>query len=182
MEYEDDQLVREILRGSDVAFERLMRRYERLVFAVAYGYVGCPEQAMDVVQNVFLKAHGNLGSYRSTGSFKPWLMRIAGNESLNWLRSQKRHRHAQPVREEIAAAPGPGQEGRLMQRQRRQVLINCLERLNPRQRSAVVLRYFEDLPIREIASHLDCSEGVAKNILFRSLQKMRKIAARKEAC
>lgn len=182
MEYEDDQLVSEILRGSDVAFERLMRRYERLVFTVAYGYVGCPEQAMDVVQNVFLKAHGNLDAYRAEGSFKPWLMRIAGNESLNWIRSQKRHRHSHTVREDISAAPGPGQEGSLMQRQRRQMLINCLERLNPRQRSAVVLRYFEDLPIREIAAHLDCSEGVAKNILFRSLQKMRKIVAQKEAC
>ncbi|HSR51850.1 MAG TPA: RNA polymerase sigma factor [Acidobacteriota bacterium] len=182
MEYEDDQLVAQILRGSDLAFERLMRRYERLVFTVAYGYVGCPEQAMDVVQNVFLKAHRKLKSYAAGGRFKAWLMRIAANESLNWIRSQKRHRHDAQVREDISPAPQPGQERLIMQRQRRELLLSCLNRLNPRQRSAVVLRYFEDLPIREIAALLECSEGVAKNILFRSLKKMREDVAQREAC
>lgn len=172
MEFRDQTLVEEVQDGSSVAFEQLMRRYERLVFKVAYGYIGGREGALDVTQNVFLKVHSNLGAFRAKGSFKGWLMRITVNESLNYNRSQKRHQGHDEIRE-FHMSTDHGQDEMLVDQERRQMLLESLGQLNPKQRLAVVLRYFEGMPIREISALLRCSEGVTKNILFRSLRKLR---------
>ena len=66
-----------------------MRRYELLVFKIALGVTGERESALDISQNVFLKVHRKLGSFRSDSNLKNWIARIAMNESINWKRSQK---------------------------------------------------------------------------------------------
>jgi len=101
LEFADQTLVEEVQDGSSVAFEQLMHRYERLVFKVAYGYIGGREGALDVTQNVFLKVHSNLSAFRGKGSFKGWLMRITVNESLNYNRSQKRHQGHDEIQDGI---------------------------------------------------------------------------------
>lgn len=172
LEFTDQALAAEIRGGSCVAFEQLMRRYERLVFKVAYGYTCSRESALDVTQNVFLKVHRKLHLFRGRGSLKGWLMRITVNESLNWQRSQSRHQGHDELMD-FHLASEQGQHEQIVDRERRQMLLESLSQLNPKQRLAVVLRYFEGMPICEIADLLQCSQGVAKNILFRSLRKLR---------
>ncbi len=174
MEFSDRELVGEARSGSAVAFERLMKRYERLVFKVAYCCAKDREHAMDITQNVFLKVHRQLPGLRGDDRFKGWLLRITYNESFNWIRSQRRHEQREDLpQEELVDRFECGQEEQLVSRERRRILAQSILSLNPRQRLAVTLRYFEGMPIREIASVLRCTEGVAKNILFRSLRKMR---------
>ena len=62
----------------------------------------------------------------------------------------------------------------MLKREQKQLLLDEIHRLNPRQQQAVLLRYFEKMPVREIAEVLECSENQVKNILFRSLRKLRK--------
>src|SRR5262245_23734599 len=90
LEPTDDELIREIGAGSDLAFDRLMRRHRRLVFRVAYGLTGDSESALDVVQETFLKVHTRLGSFRGEGKVRNWIVRIAAHEALNWRRSSRR--------------------------------------------------------------------------------------------
>lgn len=172
MEFTDHDLIGEIRAGSTVAFERLMGRYERLVYSIAFGFVGEREAALDVSQNVFLRVHSKLSTYKTDGNFKSWIARVAMNESCNWTRTQKRHRAA-VLDEEIPAGPGLPQEDRLWEREAWQLVSQSLARLKPQHQLAVALRYFEAMPIREIAGVIGTSEGVVKNILFRSLQKMK---------
>ncbi len=171
MEISDEELIEEIRGGSSLAFERLMTRYERLVFKVAFGVTGEREAAKDVTQSVFLKVHGKLGSLRSAGVFRSWIARIAMNESFNWNRTQRRHEASQ-LQEDLAAAGRP-QEDTLRERETWDLVRRALATLQPKHRAAVALRYFEGLSIREIGSVLGCSDGVVKSILFRSVQKMR---------
>ena len=90
MEPTDRELLADIGAGSDLAFDRLMRRYRRLVYRVAYGFTGDRESALDVVQETFLKVHTRLASFRGEGQLKNWIVRIAANEAMNWKRSSSR--------------------------------------------------------------------------------------------
>jgi RNA polymerase sigma-70 factor (ECF subfamily) len=172
LEFTDHELIGEIRTGSTVAFERLMGRYERLVYGIAFGIVGEREAALDVSQNVFLRVHSKLSTYKTEGNFKSWIARVAMNESFNWKRAQKRHR-ASELDDDLPAGPGLSQENRLWEREAWQLVNRSLSKLKPNHQLAVVLRYFEGMPIREIADVLGSSEAVVKNTLFRSLQKIR---------
>jgi RNA polymerase sigma-70 factor, ECF subfamily len=171
----DSALIQATMAGSVQAFQDLMVRYERLVYKVALSYSRDQEQALDVVQNVFLKAYENLSSLRAEGSFKPWLMRITCHESVNWIRKQRRHMGHEQVDEDTPIpSKDSSQEDRLLGRESADYLFRSLRCLNPRQRTVVTLRYYESLSIREIAVLLECSEAMVKNVLFRSLEKLRR--------
>jgi RNA polymerase sigma-70 factor (ECF subfamily) len=150
-----------------------MERYERLVFRIGYAYSSRTEDALDISQNVFLKVHHNLDSFKGKGSFRAWLLRIAHNESANWIRMHKYHRKIDELTPTNAPRLGPVQDDEVLRHEYQELLRDEMEHLNDRQRQAVTLRYFEDMSLREIAGVLECSEGVVKNILFRSLEKLR---------
>jgi RNA polymerase sigma-70 factor, ECF subfamily len=172
LEFSDGQLVEEAIAGSAVAFEQLVARYERLVFKVALGCTGQRDSAMDVLQNVFLKVYRNLSGFRTEGSFKNWIAKIAMNESVNWIRSQKRHR-GENLDEAVSAALSPAQEGSVRDRETWKIIKQSMKKLKPMYAAAIALRYFEGLSVREIADALGCKEGTVKSMLFRSLQEMR---------
>lgn len=174
MDWSDRDLVSEIHAGSKVAFEHLMSRYGRLVYRIAYGFTGDRDGAMDVAQETFLKVHTRLGGFREEGDLKNWIARIAANEGLNWSRSVRRHPTCE-LDESVFLEPDPPQEERFLARESRDALHRSLSSLSPRQRLAVVLRYFQGMSAREIGAALDCSEGTARNILFRSLRKLQSV-------
>jgi RNA polymerase sigma-70 factor (ECF subfamily) len=171
--FSDETLIEEIRGGSRIAFDQLMQRYQQLVFRTAYSYCRQPEDALDISQDVFIKVYRKLGSYAGRGAFRSWLLRIAHNESVNWVRKHRRQRDI----EELTPANTPGyaatQERDLLKRERGELLLGELGELNPRQRAAMTLRYFEEMSIREIAEVLECSQGVVKSILFRGLERLR---------
>jgi RNA polymerase sigma-70 factor, ECF subfamily len=168
----DDDLVRDVIEGNLEAFDELMKRYERLVYKVAYSFGGSREDALDITQSVFLKAFRSLSSFRSDANLKTWLMRITYNEGVNWVRKSGRtsDRH-EPLDENIAG--DTNQEEDLFAREKEQLLEQGLRKLNERYRLALVLRYQQGLGIAEIASVLRCSEGVAKSMLFRGVRSLR---------
>ncbi len=174
MHLSDLDLIDEIRGGSQAAFQRLMERHERLVYRIAWSHARQDEGALDICQNVFVKMHAGLASFDGRAAFSSWLARIACNESLNWLRGQRRHGACEeltPLNSPACEAP---QEAAVLRDERRRRLLEHVGRLNDRQRQAVLLRYFERLPLRQVAEVMDCSEGTAKNVLFRSLEKLRR--------
>jgi RNA polymerase sigma-70 factor (ECF subfamily) len=177
--FSDQELVREVRSGSGVALERLMRRYERLVYRIAFGFTGESASAMDVTQETFLKVYTRLEGWRGEGELRNWIARVAAHESMSWKRSRGR-RPTTPLDEDVFLHADPSQEDELVERETTDTLRRSLAHLSPRQRLAVVLRYFEGASSREIASTLECSEGTARNILFRSLRKLRSVLAESE--
>jgi RNA polymerase sigma-70 factor (ECF subfamily) len=170
----DHLLVEESRGGSPVAFDQIMRRYERLVYTVAWTYTHERESALDVTQEVFLKAYRKLGGYRGAGSFRAWLIRITCRETLNWLRKHRRMLEAEELPPDIPALPGGGdQEADFLLAEDIARMRAGIAGLPARQRLAVSLRYFEGMSVREMAAALGCTEGTGKNLLFRALQKLR---------
>ena len=174
----DEILIEKTLAGSLECYDVLMQRYQNDVLAVARGYTRSVDDALDVCQNVFLKAFRKLDTFAGRSSFKTWLVTIANREALNWLRTRSRKAPANVVDLEAVHLPsGNDQETELLETERRQRVVDSLHVLNQRSRVAVILRYFRDMPIREISAVLGCSEGVTRNLLFRSVRKLREAVA-----
>ena len=172
----DEELLEEVRAGSTRAFDEIMKRYQRLVYAACFPFAADAEDALDMTQDIFVKVYERIGSFQGTGTFRAWLLRIVHNDGLNRVRHRVRHaEHADHDELTPANEPAvePNQDSELALQESRDLLRSALLDLSPRQRQAVTLRYFERMPIQEIASILDCTDGTAKNLLFRSLQKLR---------
>jgi RNA polymerase sigma-70 factor, ECF subfamily len=180
LEPTDQDLIAGIEAGSDLAFDRLMRRYRRLVFRVAYGFTGDRESALDVVQETFLKVHTRLPDFRGEGALRNWIVRIAANEAMNWNRSSSRLQ-TKALDESVFLRPDPNDGSDPVRRATTErTLRQSLAALGPRHRLAIVMRYFGERSTREIAAALECSEGTARNVLFRGLAKLRTLMTETE--
>jgi len=172
----DEILIEKTLAGSLECYDVLMQRYQKDVLAVARGYTRSLDDALDICQNVFLKVYRKLDTFAGRSSFKTWLVTIANREGLNWIRTRSRKSPSNVVDlETVNLTSGGDQEMELLETERRQKVVDSLQVLNQRGRVAVILRYFRDMPIREIAAVLGCSEGVTRNLLFRSVCKLREV-------
>ncbi|MDH4272233.1 MAG: sigma-70 family RNA polymerase sigma factor [Candidatus Aminicenantes bacterium] len=171
---EDQALIERSRAGSIAAFDELMRRHEWFIFKIAFAYVRNAETAMDIVQNVFVKTFNRLAHIRGDGNFKAWIAKVACRESIDALRLSRRSRGQVPLEDLPLASPEAGQEEGLIRAQQSARIRSAIEKLNPRQQLAVSLRYFEGASLREISDRLDCDVSLTKNILFRSLEKLRR--------
>lgn len=175
----DETLALAVRRGDRDAFAELIRRHQRRVYAVAYRYTGRHEDALDVAQDVFIKAYRKIGQWRPTGSFQSWLTRLTVNQAIDHLRRTRRHREGHgPLREgETAHEPAaPAVEETDRRAGRREIdarVREALAALSPAQRTAFVLRHYEGMALSEIAVVLECSVGSVKVHLFRAVRKLR---------
>jgi RNA polymerase sigma-70 factor (ECF subfamily) len=174
-ERSDDELVAAARAGDGEAFDELMRRHERLVYRVLHGFAPQREAALDLTQAVFLKAFRALDRFRGAASFRTWLLRIAYHEGINeTVRAGRRGATVEIEPESPELAAPAEQEERLLADERRGIVARALGTLHHRHRAAVLLRYREGLGIRDIAAVLDTSEAMAKNLLFRGVEKLRR--------
>ncbi len=174
----DDELVVMTRSGNQKAFEVLVRRYQKLVYNVIYQMVRSHETASDLTQDTFLKAYRALPSFDKTKKFKPWLLKIATNSTLNHIRDNKGQQsleellemnpHAEPASHEDV-------ESDVEWRVSQNMLFDALGEIPVRQRQVFVLRYQQDLPYEEIAEATAMSVSSVKSLLFRARENLREI-------
>lgn len=169
----DRQLVRLAKNGNKAAFGKLARRYRDAVLALAYDFLNDYENAQDVAQNVFMKAFKNIGDFEEKSRFSSWLFRITVNASLDARKSKIRRRKFL-IRKEVYEKNGQVSAQPEWQNGIDDTLINALNKLSDHQQTAIILRYFHDKSVREIADVLDCSENTVRIHLHRAIQKLDK--------
>ena len=178
----DEELVAAARRGDELAFETLVRRHQRKVFALAFRYTGAREDAEDVVQQTFEKAFVHLQEFAGKSSFSTWLMAVAINQALMLLRRRRALRevpiddssgHAEiaPVLE--PADPSPDPEVIYSQREGERILCAAMGKLRPGMRRAIELRDLRELSTRETARQMGLSTGALKARLFHARKKLR---------
>ena len=165
------------------AFEVLVARYQRRATAVSYRLLSNREDAMDVVQDAFLKAYDRLDSLSQPGRFGPWLLRIVRNLSLNFRRARALRKtepletpsdgdgHGGRLNRPDPSAPSPVQE--VSANEMTGLIAKAIEKLPPMQRQALVLFSIEKLPQKEIASMLGCSVEAVKWHVFAARKKLK---------
>jgi RNA polymerase sigma-70 factor (ECF subfamily) len=167
------QLVARAQSGDQQAFAELVRRHSARVFRLAVSVLGrefIPE-AEDVAQEVFLKVHHAIASFRGEAEFSSWLYRITFNRAVN-LKSRVRFRipHVDETVLARAVAPAPGPDRQAETAQRDRVIAECMQTLPEVYQSALRLYYWLGAGGGEVAELLGVPENTAKSYLHRARQ------------
>jgi RNA polymerase sigma-70 factor (ECF subfamily) len=173
----DTALVRRARAGDRAAFEELVRRTSRLVYARLYLDTGDAHRAEDLVQDTFLRAFRALPRLADLDNFRPWLLAIAHAALIDAARHDARRKRAAPPRSDtpLSAVPGggpPPDEEAARAELRRRVLA-VLRSLPEDYRLPLTLRYFTGADAEAIGAQLGLSNGALRGLLHRGLKMLR---------
>ena len=162
-----------------VTFEDVVREHEDAVYGAALRILGDRDAALDAANQTFMKAYRSIGSYDASRPIKPWLLRIAMNEAITIGRARSRERSRSAPEADAAQAPSPTPtpEDLTVGRESRDGIRAAVAALPELYREVVVLRYFNELSVDEVASVLGRSSSTVGVQLLRARQLLRKALA-----
>lgn len=155
------ELVRRCQQGDPAAYEALFQRCSRQVLQTAYLIIGDRHAAEDVMQEAFATTFRLLGQLREPRAFRSWLYRITvrlAQRSSIQARSEQR----------LLPAAEPAVDSHEEEYERRELVWAAITQLSSQQRAAVVLHYFHDFPVSEVATVMDAPEVTVKSWLYRA--------------
>jgi RNA polymerase sigma-70 factor (ECF subfamily) len=169
----DAQLVARAQAGDQDAFAQLFRRHSDQVFCLALSILGrgFSAEAEEVAQEVFLKVHHALATFRGEAEIGSWIYRITFNQAVN-LKARARYQrpHLDDTTLSHAASAEPGPHSLLEDAQRDRCLAECIQTLPEVYQSALRLYYWLGASVAEVAALLDVPENTAKSYLHRARQ------------
>jgi RNA polymerase sigma factor (sigma-70 family) len=171
---EEAELVERARHGDVNAYEELVRKYQDLAARTAYVIAGGAD-ALDAVQEAFVKAYGSLDRFRAGSSFRPWLLRIVANEAINRRRAARRQSNLalRAAEGRLAGDAVPSPEGAALAQERQEELMAAVNQLRPEDRLVIAYRFWFDLSEAEMAEALGCARGTVKSRLSRALGRLR---------
>jgi uncharacterized protein (TIGR03435 family) len=168
----DMELLREYCRqGSEEAFAALVQRHVNLVYSVALRYVGIATHAEEITQAVFVILARKAASLRPDTILEGWLHATTRLTALQFLRGERRRQFREQeayMQSTLPESTDPAVWNRLAP-----LLDDALARLGQKDRDAVMLRFFKDKSVREVATALRVSEGAAQRRVLRAVEKLR---------
>jgi RNA polymerase sigma-70 factor (ECF subfamily) len=177
----DLEKVKAAQAGDREAFEFLVERHKDIVYAVAYRFARDPDLALDLSQNVFIRAYRGIASFKGRSSFSTWLYRIAMNTCIDYTRRQSRRVDASEVPEEVAeyAESEPLVEGpvepaaTVLSGELGDQIQKAIDLLPEYHKSVFVLYEIEGLSYKEISEVVGCSIGTVMSRLHYARKKLR---------
>jgi len=180
---DESTLIAGMARGDEKAFREFVERYKKKVYFLAFDMVGNPIDAEDISQDVFLKVFRSFATFRKGAKLSSWLYRVTYNASIDHLR--RKGSAPETVPDEVLdsrsyAASGPSgpvmsdpartAESKLLQ----EMIARALDKVSPQEKAVFLLRHYDDLMLKDIASSLGLSIGSVKSYLFRAVRKLQK--------
>lgn len=175
----DEQLVALAVSGKSEAFDEIVKRWERKIFALCFGMLSREDEARDAVQETFVSAYRNLKNFRGEAKVSSWLHRIAINQCLTKKRREKSRAETfleeeKSVEERYFVAPSdksPVQQIEKIERNRyvKQAVLS----LPPDLRQVIVMKEFEEMTFQEIADTLGLPLSTVKSRLYTALKQLR---------
>ncbi|MCM3703838.1 sigma-70 family RNA polymerase sigma factor [Paenibacillus macerans] len=152
-------------KGDEQAFCRLIAAHQRKLYGIAYSYLRSEPDALEAIQETVCKAWVKCRSLKDPDAFIPWLIRILIHCCIDELKRRKR------VLPFVSAPPqGNGEMVSVYKLD----LDSALDRLKPKYRHVITLKYYQDMTLAEIARVLDCPEGTVKSWLHQGLKQLRR--------
>lgn len=178
-DWDDSALVTASLGGEARAFASLVERYQEVAFRAAYLITRDAGAAEEVAQDGFVRAHRSLATYRREEPFRPWLLRIVTNLALNQVRGAgRRRRLAERFGFQRRPETEPAAEHAALLDERQRQLWAAIRTLPEDDRVVLYLRYFLELPEREIAAVIGKAPGTVKSRLSRAGGRLRGVIER----
>jgi len=180
---DDQELILRLQRGDEWAFQLLVRRFRKKIYAIAYGITLDAAESQDLVQEVFLQVYRSIGMFRGDASLGTLLRRIAVTRCLNWKRRLARRfgwRHVSTDEsddpaglEPVSDLPSP--ENQVADAQARRQIDDALGRIPEQARTVFVLREVEGLSYEEIADAVGIKLGTVRSRLFHARRQLKEI-------
>jgi len=169
-------LLERVREGDREAFMTVIRLYQQKVFVMAYSILRDREDALDAVQETFLRLYQKAGLYRPGSSFQGWLLQMAKNISIDSYRKHQRKRRewetSKPLEEIPIAAVD--RDGDSSASDLRSAFSRTVDKLAERQKMVFVMRHYNELQFNEISEAMQISVGTAKSLHFKAVQNLRK--------
>ena len=174
----DEQLVDAFRNGDEKAFETIIFRYKHRLTRLAWSVVHNEDDAMDVVQESFIKVYRKLHSFQGTSKLYTWLYRIVMNHSIDYVRKRPSAMIV-PV-DEMLHEPASKDKSmqpdiHLLNKELNKKIFEAVDKLPEKQKKAVILREVEDLSYNEMAEIMNCTVGTVMSRLYYAREKLRKI-------
>ena len=174
----DYQLVREAVdHGNQKAYAELMSRYKDSIYFMLLKMVNNRDDADNFTTEAFVKEFKNIHQYTPDYAFSTWLFKIATNNCIDYIRKKRKlmlsidkgyeNENGEDVALEIKSDT-IGPEEKLMKKQKMETMREVVDKLKPRYRTLIELRYFQELSYEEIATNMDLPLGTVKAQLFRA--------------
>ncbi|WP_010528705.1 RNA polymerase sigma factor [Thermophagus xiamenensis] len=176
MRTKDDKIIiKQVLKGDVAAFSVLIDRYRHMVYTLAFQITKNKSDAEEVAQDAFLKAFQALASFEGRASFSTWIYQITFHQAISKIRQNKKHNlsYKENISNENSPLTDDNITGQLLEREDRKRFLNeALSRLKGEESFILILYYYEDLNIEEIAKITGYSATNVKVRLFRARLKL----------
>jgi RNA polymerase sigma-70 factor (family 1) len=178
---EDDRYVQRAIGGDQDAFKMLMNKYQKPLYYHIVKMVKNHEQVEDIIQESFVKAFSNLGSYNTNYAFSTWLYRITTNHTIDYLRKKKLQTTS--INEPVRAKDGEMQfqivgnaetDRKIIRKERKKIVSEAIENLPEKYREVIQMRHLEEMSYQEISEELDLPLGTVKAHIFRAREMLYK--------
>lgn len=169
---DNHQLVKAMLAGDKKAFDQMYQEYHLILYRTAYLILGNSYDAEDVLQETFVTAYTSIGSLKDPSKLKTWLFSILKHAAYKQGKKRNREWPDEYINEKINEyIREEGQEESFLQRDQIQ---EALRTLPPKQREVIVLYYYNDLSIEEIAQVCKTFQGTVKSRLYKARKELKK--------
>ncbi len=171
----DERLIKRALENNKQAWLQLVKRYEGLVYNYALRMLSNRDDAMDLMQDVFVSVFRNLGGWRGECSFKNWLMTIAHHRCIEHYRRRRDYHSDDELDDQVSDADWDNPERIYAGQQRGQQLIRAMQQLPLEQRQIVELKFFQHLKLQDISTQLDIPLNTVKSRLYSAVSKLQEL-------
>ncbi|HEX7502839.1 MAG TPA: RNA polymerase sigma factor [Acidobacteriota bacterium] len=177
---QQDGLVRRLRQGEREAFSELVGLYQKKVFALAFGFFRNREDALEIVQETFMRIYEKIGSYRPDHSLQSWIYRVARNLCVDYYRKNVKKRKLEDdfdtVSERHLGSAFDGQADWESQRVAA-AIERAVERLSWRQKEVFSLKYHQGMKLQQVADTMAISIGTVKALHHRAINRIRREVA-----
>lgn len=184
--YQDSLLIERIKNGDNAAYDDMVTRYWDRIFARVYNLLRNQQDAEEVTQDAFIRAHRGLSSFRGDASFSTWLYQIATNLAHNrywyWFRRKRDHSvsldqqlttDSDMTLEDVMPCKGETPSEAVLTNEFVERVSECMKDLSDKHREVLILRNIESLSYEEIAQKLNVSVGTVKSRIARARENLR---------
>jgi RNA polymerase sigma-70 factor, ECF subfamily len=177
----DEELIQALAKGDEDALRELVNRHTASIYKFSLRYTGDESIAQDICQEVFLRLYRNARKYTPGMPFKTWLFTIVRNTSINFARLYTYRKafsldeHTEEIEKQSLLDRAPDPEERYLFQESAQKVAEAVQSLSERQRAAVILRYYEDMSVKEVAGIMKSTVSSVESLLVRAKTNLLKL-------
>lgn len=169
----EQRLINKAKTGNKSAWFKLVSMHERMVYHYCLRMLGNQDDAVDLMQEVFISVYRSLDGFRFDSSFKTWLIRIAHRRCVEFYRKRTVYEQNDDIEQQLEASPRSCPEQSLQSKQHNQLVIVALQTLSNEQRLVIELKFFQHYTFEQIAEQLLVSTSTVKSRFYAGLSNLK---------